>query len=719
MRHLAKILCLVAFVSAAGCDADAPAPAKKPPPVVEPLPDRKPEPPPVPALHTWQDCQGSDQAWVRQTLLLLAGRRPFGQGEVLAWTDAVAAVRRAEGQTASKDGYFHGDQPYKPAWNSARKTVALAMMRDGRYAKRWADFVMDALRVVRVETKSQQECYGPPLPDAYDDGTLARFVRDNGPRTAFPGGTWKLRDLVSSAIALDDVSVLWRAHLFAMVNKPFTAANVGFLELERARRQDFGRIFDAAYLHRDFVCMGCHNSEFSVTAHPDPQLNRAWPLPGRLERALFGSPTGKHSDGEMAAFGPDTLRAHAPLRVSGVADGPNRQRPWGWNDKCGELRDPTEPDPLGHDALLGSVRGDTASVWDLEKALHRGLERLAVQGLQLDNQGDADPDDALAWLVSQSIVQQIWLDVMGQPLTVANYFPRTEQQRDALHTLTQLFVSSRYSLRTLLTEIAVHPAYNLRPPEAGCGQAYELPRLLNPWSNHESDPNARLNSPGDAVHALPPRLLLRSLHTAMDWEPPAEFPAGDNRTLQAALGVFLKDAEPGHRGLDFSGRLAWESAYGRCAPRTTSTDLVDLVAQKALTDPQATWADAVALLQDRLIGEPEVVPGQVPLLQELLGVDLSAAPTATDGQDRPIVSKLRLLCGALLATPQFLLSGLPAPDSEVVPRLTPTSLQWAGRCATVSERFVAAKLPYTLTCGESRQVTASPAEPAVPAAPAP
>ena len=75
MRHLAKILCLVAFVSAAGCDADVPAPAKKPPPVVEPLPDRKPEPPPVPALHTWQDCQGSDQAWVRQSLLLLAGRR--------------------------------------------------------------------------------------------------------------------------------------------------------------------------------------------------------------------------------------------------------------------------------------------------------------------------------------------------------------------------------------------------------------------------------------------------------------------------------------------------------------------------------------------------------------------------------------------------------------------------------------------------------------------
>lgn len=700
---------LLLALAVGGCDdSTAPAVVKKPPAVVEPIEPRVPVPPAKPPLHSWQDCQASDQAWAAEVLLRLVGRRPFSHSEVVAMADAVAAIRRAQGQEASGNGAYRGDVPYVPAWNEARKVVARALLQDSRYAKRWSDFVLDALRVVRVETKSQAECYGPPLQEPYDDGALARFVRDHGPRDGL-GKTWKLRDLVSSALVADDVSVLWRAHLFAMVSKPFTAANVGFLELERARRQDFGRVFDAAYLHRDFVCMSCHNSEYSVTANPDPQKNRAWPLPGRLERALFGAANGKHGPLEEAQYGPDALRAHAALRVADVVDKDKGQAPWGWNDKCGLLRDPTEPDPLGHDAFLGSVRGDTASVWDLERALHRGFERLASLGIQQDSAGDMDPDDALAWLVSQSIVQQVWADVMGQPFTVANYFPRTQVQRDTWLTLTEGFVRNRYSLRHLLVEVAVHPLFAQRAAEAGCGpQAYELPRLVNPWSNHDGDVAARNNGPGDLVAALPPRLLLRSLHTAMGWDPPAEFPVGDERTLQATLGVFLKDAEPGQRGLDFTGRLQLESAYGRCPKRTSGADFVDQVILKLGATPGATWRDALELVQDRLVGEPTLAADDEPALAALLGVALDSAPDLADTTAPTVADRLRLFCGALVASPQFVLQGMPVADSDHEPLLTFGPLQWQGRCAVVAELLATSRAPWTLTCGEGRNITATP-----------
>ena len=34
---------------------------------------------------------------------------------------------------------------------------------------------------------------------------------------------------------------------------------------ELARRADFGETFDSGFLHRNNVCLGCHNSERSVT----------------------------------------------------------------------------------------------------------------------------------------------------------------------------------------------------------------------------------------------------------------------------------------------------------------------------------------------------------------------------------------------------------------------------------------------------------------------
>lgn len=646
-----------------------------------------------PQVQRWQDCQGSDQAWVRRAILAIAGRRPWGQGEVLAWTDTVAAVRRAQGYLFN-DGAFTGTQvPWTPAVWQARRAVALAMTELPSYRLRWTDFVLDALRVNRIETKGQLKCYTQPGDDYYDQGELATFVREHTPTTgdAAPA-PFTLGHLVSSALRKDDLSVVWRANLFAMVAKPFEAANVGAKELERSRRQDFGRVFNAAYLHRDFVCMGCHNSQFSTTWHPDPHHSRAWPVFGHFEQALFGSPTGKHPAEEEASKGPSDLRAHAVLRYGGVVDAKNGASPWGWHKDCGRFKVPKDPDPLGHDGYFGLARGATVSVYDLEASLHRGVDRLAQFGMQRLDDGTVDPDDALAWMTAQTIVEQVWQDVMGAPLTLSNYFPRTEAQRDTLERLTAQFVARRFSLRALLADIAVEPMFNPPPPEAGCGQAYAWPRVLDAWSNHASDPQQRNNGPGDGVLALPARQLRRSLHGALGWPMPAEYPGGEEQTFQLSVGVFLKDAEPGFRSLDFAARLAWEARYGACAKPNTF-DFVDLVAEKAAESAQASWADAVALLKDRLVGEPFVAESEVAHIQQLLGAKLSDKVAGDDA-----AARLRRVCGALVSTPQFLLGGLVAPDRQSTPMLTPGGVSYGPQCETIKTAFAAAQSGFAVLC---------------------
>jgi len=652
-----------------------------------------PTPTHPPVVHQWQDCQGSDQAWVRRALLAIAGRRPWGQGEVLAWTDAVAAIRRAQGYTFG-DGAFSGSEvPWSPAVWQARRLVALAMTELPSYRLRWTDFVLDALRVNRIETKNQLKCYTQPGDDYHDQGQLAAYVRDHTPTTAdAPPSTFTMGHLVSSALRKDDLSVVWRAHLFALVAKPFEAANVAAKELERSRRQDFGRVFDAAYLHRDFVCMVCHNSEFSTTWHPDPHRNRAWPVFGHFETALFGAATGKHPAEQEATKGPSDLRAHAVLRHGGVVDAKNGSSPWGWHKDCGRFKVPTDPDPLGHDGYFGLARGATVSVHDLEASLHRGVDRLAQFGMQRLADGTVDPDDALAWMTAQTIVEQVWQDVMGAPLTLSNYFPRTEAQRDTLERLTARFVAQRFSLRRLLADIAAEPMFNPPPPEMGCGDAYGWPRLLDAWSNHAADPTQRNNGPGDAVSALPARQLRRSLHGALGWPMPVEYPGGEEQTFQLSVGVFLKDAEPGFRGLDFAARLAWEARYGSCA-KPNAFDFIDLVAERAAESSQATWADAVALIKDRLVGEPFVADSEGPHIQAILGAKLSDKVAGDD-----VAARLRRVCGALVSTPLFLLAGVVPPDRQSTPMLTPAGVSYEAQCEILRAAFAAANLGFSLQC---------------------
>ena len=69
------------------------------------------------------------------------------------------------------------------------------------------------------------------------------------------------------------------------------------------------------------------------------------------------------------------------------------------------------------------------------------------------------------------IVENVWRDVVGTPLTIANYFPRNQASRDELQYLTDRFVRSHFSLKQVITDVVVSRWFNQKPPSSGCGSA--------------------------------------------------------------------------------------------------------------------------------------------------------------------------------------------------------------------------------------------------------
>lgn len=570
--------------------------------------------PSTPPTRFAYDCDAGDRAFVRRALLAVLGRHPAGQAEVDAYEQAVAEAGRAG--------------------------VARALMREPSYRERWSDFVMDALRVARTGAKSLEQCYGSPSSLGFDGGALAAYVREHEATNADPPTPgFTMHELLRSALELDDLSVVYRAHLFAMMSRQLTG-NASELEVELARRNDYGMAFEAAYTNRAQDCLPCHNSEYSVT-------HDFWPVTGRFERELFGLPSGVPASGNASGL----LRSRSMFRVLGVVSATGLA-PFGWDGtRCGSFDKPTEDDPLGVDAYFGPLRGLRASVWELEAALKRGFDTLATEGLA---PGAAhDPDRAFASLVALNIVEKVWTEAAGKPLTIAHHFPRTTEQRDVLTRLTDRFVRARFSLQTLLADIVTEPIFNLLPPSAGCGaQPYALPRVFDPWTDAEQDPAKRGNSVADAVFPISPRPLRKALHFALEWPPYPEYPAEGSAeaAFQLALGFALRDGDPGQRALDFQGRLAWEAAYGACEPPEGVHDFVSKLAERALNE-QASVLWAVTSLKDRLLGTRSISETERRALEALVGA--LQVPAGAD-----LEGKLRVICGVMVASPWFQLGGM-------------------------------------------------------------
>jgi hypothetical protein len=695
-----------------------------------------PRPGPSPVNDDLERCVQDDAGFVREASLALLGQRPASERDARAATELIRQID----ELSSDDSPRHG-----------RRVWARSLMRTAAYRDRFQELLLDALQTPRTDSQSLIDCYGSrSLPE--DSPAVAEHVRDNPADVPFASAFNGL-DLVRSALVLDDLSPLYRGHLFPMISRPNGCDNVDPVEQELAIREEVGHVFDAAYTRRNQVCLGCHNSEFSVTFSADAVQNRHFSLAPLLERAVFG-----------ASAGIDAQRVHAVLRTQDVlvfgfdealcedggfayctprgvtcddgstpgceggglprcdenfqllcpetSSGDGSVLPWGM-EGCGVFQRVSTDDPAGVDAKLGSITGSRASVFELEQSFARGIDKLSRGGLALDeNFEPTEPEAALANLLAMNIVDIIWRELSGGGLTIATGFPRTAAAHDMLKMLSERFAASQFSLSTLLLDILETPYFNALAPDAGCGKPYGLPPLFNVWTRDEPDPDERANSPADGVHPISSRTLLSATHATLGWpqpdarfpelflfeEPPArrrgeppeprpgrgeEFPPPEGNPealFQRDVGVFLSIANKGFRGFDLSARLAWEERFGACAkPAAVETDALDAIFAKAVA-AGATLGDVVLAMKDRLLGEPILRDDEPALLASLLGADLAEPFTLDHG------SALRLMCGALLSSPQHLLAGLPAAGGTPV-SLGPTA---AESCAALEQLAVEA-----------------------------
>lgn len=654
-------------------------------------------------MATWLDCQDSDQAWVRKALAAVMGRRAASQAEVNVYVDLIASVDALDGVTGGGPTL----PPDAPLKHSRR--VALEAMRKhtdaagkNEYRRHFLDVVRDALRVQRLEAgqnggQANAGCYdGSKRPD---DPSLAELIRDAAPDSPGDGAKFTMRDVISSSLALDDLSPVYVANVIAMLQYSYDGANADPLKLELARRSDFGAWFDAVYLHRDGVCLQCHNSENSVTFSPDPTKNRFFPLPGHLDAALFDSSQGNAPKALASVPGAPEWdgisREHAVLRFDGVISANNAtQVPWGWDPSCGTIvpRAKIPADPALVDAKLGVITGNKATAWDVTDSLARGFAKLRDHGLKKAADGSvADADEAFAYLVSSNVVELVWKEIVGTPLTIANYFPRNAAARDQLAHLVDGFVASGFSPSKLLELITASPAFNIRAPDAGCGGApYAMPAIYDPWVIAEEDPARRGNSLGDGVAPLSSRSLLRTTYRALGWavEPPSFFADPNAESdFQGEVGLFMKNSEPGFRGFDFQARLSWEDRFATCEKPGSLPDYVDELllfangngshGSKKIVDGvhDAKARDVVAALKDRLVGDARIdEKAERPALEAVLGVSLDAPSTKVSP------AGLRRVCGALVSSPQFLLGGLVPQDAATLPKLLPPAFGYTTTC---------------------------------------
>ncbi len=695
-------------------------------------------------------CDAGDAAWVIRATQMLLGRKPYGMMEVNALADMVKATSRAQ--------------------------VAKAMMATPEFSERWIQWLLDEMQIHRKGRRNHKQCFRQGLQDV-TDASLATFVRDNQPQAAAFPSPFNMRDLLASSLALDDVTPAYRAHLFAMLVRPTSSCcNQTKLELDLLIRQDFTQTFNETYLHRDTGCMGCHNAEFAVTDKADPKLDHHWPLPGLVEKALFG-----------ASSGPKAIEAQSAFRYDGIATGAfcvpgfcstvvgKGVQPWNMAADCGTFTaaDKIEPDMAGVQGYWIEPLGQTGSVWTVQSQLAAGLDQLRSSGVvTIDAKtNDIAGPQAFAYQLAARLSHQVWLEMVGKPLTLGHGFPRNTDQNAILHGLTTHYIANKLSFRALVAKVVLHPLFNQLPPSAGCVAQgpYYMPAVHEPFTSDYPVPSEQLNSPGDALQRIPSRLLGHMVSVALEWPAHAEFPTRSAGAQQAALGMRLTGELPGVRGSHFPGMVAFEAYAGSGnAPPPAAPQQWGSMASSAgkscknrCNDDDADvtcWCDLKCLDMGDCCPDYKTycqafnnaAPPQPPpdWIAQLLAAAGQAAPSGSSpllldlvvaAKDRLLLepdvgvaegqaiagffgapslkvdigslsnfpARFRVFCGTLLKTPQFSLLGIGAPPQQTKPALVLPGHDYLARCSQWAP-LVAAGLPIKLSCTATAVSVASP-----------
>src|SRR5262249_27267513 len=253
---------------------------------------------------------------------------------------------------------FPDSPPFFFATTFGRQRVLRALMDQPEYIDHWSEVLVDDLRVAREGTRSQNSCYGAPLRAGPDSAALAQWITNQNPASVTTPD-FNMSDVLRSALKWDNLYPAYAAHLFAMENKPGFAG-------EQERRQTLGGSFGQVYLHREMLCLQCHNSEFSLSGDPPSGWNRTLPIPGNFERALYGAPTGEPTADAFAMFRTDVLGG-------GTA-------PWGLTN-CGTFKGSVGNDPEGVIAHFIEVQGQQFTIRGVQQKLKQGYDALDADGL--------------------------------------------------------------------------------------------------------------------------------------------------------------------------------------------------------------------------------------------------------------------------------------------------------------------------------------------------
>lgn len=741
-------------------------------------------------------------AFVRQALPVIQGRRPQSHEEVRLLTDVIVAL---------------GDDA------SARAAVVRALMEDEAYVEHWDALVSDHLRVVRDGDQGYAGCYSnePTAPEA-SPGALARAMRGTAapgtsPRDPVASG-YNMTDVLRSSLRADDLSVAYRAHLFAFAARPLGGAG----QTEPQLRDDFTKKFLGTYVERNLACLSCHNGSWSRSGE-QTGWDRTYPMPAYFEKALFGAHEGTDGSHIGAYFRSDVRGGGTP--------------PWGLS-ACGSFGDATVED--GVDATFGQAGTDPrrSTVWDLDASFARGVWGLQRDGLNrrasgtcnasclgcnastptppaadlpavresarvllqsrctggchgagdwASNLGDAahwddllvrqptgspyvvpqnrgasklwqrvtlpdgdphrmpraprapltDPeketlgryidslgsatactscgtdvcdgmarevsgDESFAYLAGAALVDNVFADVFGKKLTVVHGFSRNAHELQVHASLTNQLVylngGQGWSLKSTLVSLLTSKLFNRLPSQVGDGDnPYELPLLLDPWTEGDPRPIVPLPSPPpplrvrapweaanamtEGVHRHDADTLLRAASVALGWPKPQRhggvYPASG---VVDATGAFVSYAKPGSDSVSFQGLLAWEGAVGACGaqPGDWISQLMGRIeAYRAAHGVNPTYEQIVLAVKDRVISDPTIdggvsdpddptdedrplVPGGVKsevertVLAQHFGV--ASLDVRVPGTD--IEPAVRSLCGALLESPQYWLAGI-------------------------------------------------------------
>jgi hypothetical protein len=402
--------------------------------------------------------------------------------------------------------------------------------------------------------------------------------------------------------------------------------------------------------------------------------------------------------------------------------------PWGMYWRCGRYWEEGDiaPDLMGQQGHFIETDGTQANIWQFERRFAAGLDKLR-DGLAVGDDLVVDGEEAFAWLWAVNIADDAWEDAFGQRLTISNQFPRNEAQRDTLHGLANRFVESGYSLTELLVAVATHPYFNQAPPAIieEVDTAYGLDPIVDPWSVDAGDTETAGNTEGDTLFRHAPRVLLRTVSTNMGWWALNSFPEGNpspETRAQEDLGVFLKDSLRGFSGTDAQFLATWEMFYGDCTGQPElpfddegpgppfgdddddfgddddrppmGDDFITALIQEG-TEAGATWGELLSALKDRMLADPLIDdPDEVAALSAIVGHGFDDRPANGTGQEVDLL--LRASCSAMIASPQFLLGGMPGPDRVgLQPGFVASGSSFEGICQDLSAQLYGGRADCT------------------------